>query len=120
MDSNIMGFAFNMYPSFGEVGEAYVAEFGVIRYGVTGELIRSGIGHRISKVNTVSGQVSTFAINKSGFPAISPVEGGIGRPTDVAFGPDGAMYITDFTTTSLQSPNVFLPNTGVIWRISRL
>ena len=119
MDSNIMGFSFNTNPSFGTVGEAYIAEFGSIRYGTTGELIRSGIGHRISRVNPLSGQVTTFAINKSGFPAISPLEGGLGRPTDVAFGPDGAMYITDFAATTLQNLGEYLPNTGVIWRISR-
>jgi glucose/arabinose dehydrogenase len=119
-DSNIMGFEFNSNPSFGQVGEAYVAEFGSIRYGATGELIRSGVGHRITKVDPIHGQVSTFAINKSGFPAITPLEGGLGRPTDVTFGPDGAMYVTDFTATTLQNPDEYLPNTGVIWRISRM
>lgn len=118
--SHIMGFDFNKNPAFGPVGEAYVAEFGQIRYRTSGELIRSGYGHRISKVDVIYGQVSTFAINKTGFPALAPFEGGLGRPTDVRFGPDGAMYVSDFTSTILQNPYEYQPNTGVIWRIIRL
>jgi glucose/arabinose dehydrogenase len=119
-EAHIMGFDFNMNPSFGVVGEAYVAEFGYIRYRTSGELVRSGYGHRISKVDVNYGEVTNFAINKTGFPAYSPYEGGLGRPTDVRFGPDGAMYISDFTSTILQNPNHYQPNTGVIWRIIRL
>ena len=119
-ESHIMGFDFNYNPTFGAVGEAYVAEFGQIRYRTSGELIRTGYGHRISKVDVIYGQVSTFAINKSGFPAVAPFEGGLGRPTDVRFGPDGAMYVSDFTSTILQNPFEYQQNTGVIWRISKL
>ncbi len=119
-EAHIMGFDFNMNPAFGAVGEAYVAEFGYIRYRTSGELIRSGYGHRISKVDVTFGQVSTFAINKSGFPAVTRQEGGMGRPTDVRFGPDGAMYVSDYTSTILRNPYEYQPNTGVIWRISKL
>jgi glucose/arabinose dehydrogenase len=119
-DSNIMGFDFNLNSRFGQVGDAYIAEFGAIQYGITGEIIRSGVGHRVSKVDMTNGQVTTFAINKSGFPSFSPVEGGFGSPSDVAFGPDGAMYITDYSTTILENLNEFIPNTGVIWRISKI
>ncbi|MBH1941119.1 PQQ-dependent sugar dehydrogenase [Mobilitalea sibirica] len=118
-NSYIMGFDFNYSSEFGPVGDAYIAEFGSIRYEETGELILTGIGHRISRININTGQTSTFSINKSGFPAVTPLEGGLGRPTDVKFGPDGAMYVTDFTATTLRDPNEFIPNTGVIWRISR-
>jgi len=118
-NSNITGFDFNLNPQFGQVGDAYIAEFGDIQYGVSGEIVRSGVGHRITRVDMNNGQVTTFAINKSGFPAFSPVEGGLGRPSDVAFGPDGAMYVTDFTSTILENLNEFIPNTGVIWRFSR-
>lgn len=118
--SHIMGFDFNSDPSFGAVGEAYVAEFGQIIYRTSGEMILTGYGHKISKVDVVYGEVSTFAINKSGFPGLTPFNGGFGRPTDVRFGPDGAMYVSDFTSTILQTPDVYLPNTGIIWRITRV
>jgi glucose/arabinose dehydrogenase len=118
-DTNIMGFDFNYNPQFGIVGDAYIAGFGVVEYDVLGEGIRSGVGHSIIKVDMNTGQTSTFAINKSGFSAFASAVGGFGRPTDVVFGPDGAMYITDFTSTVLEDPDVFLPNTGVLWRISK-
>lgn len=41
------------------------------------------------------------------------------RPIDIAFGPDGAMYVVDMGTSLPENPNIILPNTGVIWRITR-
>lgn len=101
-DSNIMGFDFNYNPNFGTVGDVYIAEFGSIQYSSTSGIITSGVGHRITKVDMSNDQISTFAINKSGFPAFSPTEGGFGRPADITFGPDGAMYVADFTSTILE------------------
>ena len=61
-----------------------------------------------------------FETNKSGFSASITREGGFGRPSDIAFGPDGAMYIVDMGTNTIEEPNVFIPNTGVIWKITRI
>ncbi|GLC78657.1 PQQ-dependent sugar dehydrogenase [Lacrimispora brassicae] len=113
--SNIMGFDFNKTPDFGLLGDIYIACFGGIQYEESSEYIRSGVGHRILRVNIVNGDILTFAINKSGFPE----ERGLSRPTDVAFGPDNAMYISDMAIADLDMPNVYLPNTGVIWRIRK-
>lgn len=118
-NSNVMGFDINYNERFGPVGDLYIAKFGIIDYPASREFLRSGAGHRVSKVNMITGQIETFAINKTGFAASSPYEGGFGRPTDVVFGPDGAMYISDMTATSGMNPNQILPNTGVIWRVTR-
>ena len=64
-----------------------------------------------------TGEVSTFASNKSNYPASSTMEGGFERPADVVFGPDGAMYVLDLGLYANNNPNIFVPNTGVIWRI---
>jgi len=116
--SGIMGFDFNYNQEFGPYGDVYIAEFGARSIRTTEEAIqKASIGHRISKVDMKNGEVSTFAINKSGYPASVTTGGGFERPTDVVFGPDGAMYVLDFGLNVRNEPTVFVPNTGVIWRI---
>jgi len=117
--SHVMGFDFNTNPDFGVVGDVYIAEYGSIQYDPSSGIIHSNAGHRVTKIDMNTGQITTFAINKTGFPAFTTMGGGFGSPTDIVFGPDGAMYITDYTSTLLESPEIFLPNTGVIWKISR-
>jgi glucose/arabinose dehydrogenase len=114
--STIMGFDFNKSRDFGVIGDIFIANFGRIQYEESEEFIRSGVGHRVTRVNVNTGELSTFAINKVGFPQ----EAGFGRPTDVTFGPDGAMYISDFSIGYQEKTGVYKPNTGVIWRISKM
>ncbi len=117
--ANIVGFDFN-YNNFGSYGDVYIAEFGSAGIRVDGEVTPyAGFGHRISKIDMSSGGVTTFAINKSGFPSSITREGGFGRPVDVNFGPDGALYVLDLGTNAINNPNLYYPNTGVIWRIYR-
>lgn len=119
-DSYIMGFDFNYNDNFGPYGDVYIAEYGSAGRMVNGNVTPySGSGHRISKIDMSSGGITTFAINKSGFPASITREGGFGRPVDVAFGPDGALYVLDLGTNAIDNLNLYYPNTGVIWRIVR-
>jgi hypothetical protein len=76
----------------------------------------AGAGHRISKIDMKSRINSTFAINKTGFPASLSNGGGFERPSHLVFGSDGALYITDSGFNIMEDPDSFLPNTGVIWR----
>lgn len=121
-DSTIIGFEFNPYTSFGSVGDAYIAEFGNVtpRTYTAAALQYPAVGHKISKLDIKSGSVSTFAINRSGFPTAITHEGGFGRPADIAFGPDEAMYIADMGTSTRDNLNAILPNTGVIWKVTRV
>lgn len=119
-DSNIMGFDFD-YGDFGPYGHAYIAEFGRASHLMDGEVTPyTGFGYRVSEIDMLSGGVSTFAINKSGFSASLTREGGFGRPVDVHFGPDRAMYVLDLGINAIDNPNVYYPGTGVIWRISKI
>ncbi len=113
--STVMGFDFNTSNDFGLINDIYIACFGRIQHDLSDEYIHSGVGHRIMRINIINGAISTFAINKSGFPE----EAGLSRPTDVVFGPDGAMYISDMAIDDVEMPNTYLPNTGVIWRIRK-
>ena len=119
--STIMGFDFNPYDAFGNQGDIFIAEFGRIE-AITSDDTRpyAGVGHRMSKIDIATRGVTTFAINRSGFPSAVTREGGFGRPIDVEFGPDGAMYVLDMGTNLQQDPNIYIPNTGVIWRITRV
>jgi glucose/arabinose dehydrogenase len=123
-NSNIMGFDYNNNSDFGNVGDFYIAEFGSDKYDNIGKNIISRIGHRVTKIDINTGEMETFAINKTGFPTFfvqgeTPEGGGFGRPVDIAFGPDGAMYIIDFAITTEENPYDYLANTGVIWKISK-
>lgn len=119
--SNVMGFDFCYDAEFGQYGDIYISEFGVA-YPTTymTSTPYAGIGHRVVRVNIDTRTATTFAINKSGFPSFITGEGGLGRPIDVVFGSDHAMYILDMGRNARNSPEQYLPNTGVIWRVSRI
>lgn len=119
-NSTLGGFSFNYNQNFGPYGDVYVTEYGsTIRSQVGDGLSYAGAGHRISKIDMRARIISTFAINKSGFPASLSNGGGLERPIDLFFGPDGAMYIIDMGLNIMGDSNAFIPNTGVIWRVQR-
>lgn len=116
--STIMGFDFNRSSEFGNIGDIYIAEFG--RAGLPYQedpYNYVGVGHRISRINSETRGITTFAINHSGFPSFISGGGGFGSPIDVKFGPDGAMYIVDIGIPLPTATSMFRPNTGVIWRV---
>lgn len=120
-NSTIMGFDFNYNESFGKAGDVYIAELGNVWPNIPGDFTPyTGVGHRVSRIHMETGRVSTFAINKSGFPFTISGEGGFGRPIDIVFGPDGAMYILDLGISIRDQYDVFLENTGVLWKVTRI
>ena len=117
--SGVRGFDFNYNENFGPYGDAYVALSGSIYPITTGGYPLPGVGRRIVRIDMDDGIVSTFAINRTGLGASFTGGGGFERPMDAVFGPDGALYVLDYNLAVPTNPNLFLPNTGVIWRISR-
>jgi glucose/arabinose dehydrogenase len=118
--TNISGFDFNYNSTFGPYGDIYIAEFGSRVKREHGDTMPySGTGHRISKIDRNTRTVSTFAMNRTGFPASIALGGGLERPADVVFGPDGAMYVLDMGLNLRNDSTMFIPNTGVIRRIYR-
>jgi len=116
----IMGLDYNKNPNFGVVNDMYIAEFGNQgRNTYTLGEDKTQVGNRIAKVDMNTAEVTTFAINKSGYPAYVGEGGGLSRPTDVEFGPDGAMYIVDYAITTKENPYDYIPNTGVIWKVTK-
>ena len=119
--SSISGFDFNYNSNFGPYGDVYIAEYGSLGPSTVGRKAPyAGVGHRISKIDMNTGGVTTFAINQSGFSASVSHEGGFSRLVDLIFGPDGAMYVLDAGMYDINVPDSYQPNTGVIWRITKI
>ena len=119
-NSSIRGFDFNYNPQFGPYGDVYIAEYGSTIHTQVGDTISyANAGHRISKIDMKSRTISTFAINRTGFPASLSSGGGLERLAHLLFGPDGAMYVVDTGLNIPGNPEGFIPNTGVIWRVTR-
>lgn len=117
--SAIMGFDFNLDPSFAPTGEVFIAEFGSEAPDTTGGKPAPRVGHRVSRINTENGDVKTFAINKTGVAATATGGGGLERPIDVTFH-QNEMFITDFGIFKPPGKKVFaVPNTGVIWKVTK-
>lgn len=119
-NSTLSSFEFNYNHAFGPYGDVYVTEFGSTIDGSIGEGIPyNGSGHRVSKIDMKARIISTFAMNKNGFPSSIARSGGFERPVHLLFGPDNAMYIVDMGYNLDGDPNVFIPRTGAVWRVYR-
>lgn len=81
-------------PGFGFEGDAFVALFGDIAP-VTA---RPGTprGFKVVRVDTRTGEVFDFAVNRIAGPANILPHKGMERPSHCQFGPDGALYIVDW------------------------
>ncbi len=118
--SSPMGFDINYDREFGPIGDIYFAEYGSLGAQTMGPSAPyAGIGHRISRLNVTTGDIDTFISNKNGLPALNVQDPGFGRLVDVVFGPDSAMYLLDIGISEPSNVNRYIPNTGVIWRVSR-
>ncbi|MFJ5624664.1 PQQ-dependent sugar dehydrogenase [Peribacillus loiseleuriae] len=119
--SAIMGFDFNYDPSYGPIGEAFIAEFGSEAPDTTGGKPAPRVGHRVSRIHPETGEISPFAINKTGLSATATGGGGLERPIDVTFGKHNEMFITDFGIFKPSgSTKLLIPNTGVIWKVTKI
>ncbi|MHB8131503.1 MAG: PQQ-dependent sugar dehydrogenase [Mobilitalea sp.] len=119
--TTITGFDFNYNRNFGPYGDVYITlfgSFGPITMGRSAAY--EGIGYNISKIDMHTGAVITFINNRSGLPADYNQGGGFGRLVDVEFGPDGAMYILDMGMNDRHFLDRIVPNSGVIWKVSKL
>jgi glucose/arabinose dehydrogenase len=118
--SSITGFTFNDNMNFAPVGDIFITEYGSHGLITTGRARPfDGIGSRVSRISLENGEVTTFVNNRTGIAAGPSGGGGLGRPVDVTFGPDGAMYILDMGIYNPNAMDLVIPNTGVIWRVYR-
>jgi glucose/arabinose dehydrogenase len=106
--------------AFGYVGEAFVAQFGDLAPTV-GKVL-GPVGYKVVRVDPETGVIHDFASNfaEAGGPASRLGTGGLERPVDVAFDPEGdALYVVDFGVMTVDDGPEPRAGTGVLWRIER-
>jgi hypothetical protein len=117
------GLDFSRNPSFGHVGQAFIAVFGDISGPPDNGKVRRPVGCRVVRVDVGSGVIEDFIVNKGreAGPGSKGSNGGIERPVDVRFNNDGSiLYVVDFGVMTVhpggETPH---PGTGVLWRVRR-
>jgi glucose/arabinose dehydrogenase len=115
------GLDFSRNPLFGYEGEAFVALFGD-EAPITGKVLHP-VGFKVVRVNTRTGMIQDFAVNRGPRNGPATFTGGAGleRPVTVRFNREGtALYVVDFGvmlhTAREARP---YPETGMLWRITR-
>ena len=120
--SGIGRFDFSTSEAFGFVGEALVALSGAWSVpAFPGEAAEAG-GHRVVRVNVMTGQTVDFLVNRHGAPSSSGSPGGLERPFEARFDPTGeVLYVVDAGEVQLSRERGLEPfgGTGIIWRITR-
>jgi glucose/arabinose dehydrogenase len=119
--SSSNGFDFSRNPSFGHVGEAFVAQFGD-QAPSTGKVM-APVGFKVVRVNVATGRIEDFMANrgKQNGPATRIGGHGLERPVAARFDHSGnALYVVDFGVL-LESEKGANPQkaTGVLWRVTR-
>ena len=112
----------------GLAGQLFTAEWGDLAPGTT-PLRDAPAGQQVTRIDPDSGTVVPFARNAKPGPASAQGAMGRGfeRPSDVKFGPDGAMYISDYGVAKVnfvaikqgKPPYEFPAETGAVWKITR-
>ncbi|MDP9072112.1 MAG: PQQ-dependent sugar dehydrogenase [Actinomycetota bacterium] len=110
------GFAFSPSRQWGTPDTAYIALFGDMTPG-TGTVSRPK-GVKVVKVDTTTGRTTDFLRNKTRGQASRHSAGGLEHPSAVAFAPDGAMYVTDWSIARPTEEGLKLePGSGVVWKV---
>jgi glucose/arabinose dehydrogenase len=107
---------------FGFVGQAFVALFGDLAPITTPRLARP-VGFKVVRVDLDRRQIADFAVNRIEGPASKLPHAGFERPSHCVFGPDGALYVTDFGEIEIAPEHAGIrvqAGSGTLWRIRRL
>ncbi|MBA2252316.1 MAG: glucose dehydrogenase [Nitrospirales bacterium] len=127
------GFDFSRNPTFGYVGQAFIALFG--DQSPTSGKVLGPVGFKVVRVETAAGVIQDFAVNRGRVngPASRIGGGGFERPVAARFDPTGtALYVVDFGVMTIgQGGKVRMPwaprattsesrqGTGVLWKITK-
>jgi len=116
------GFDFSRNSAFGQVGHAFVAQLGD-QAPMVGKVM-APVGFKVVTVDVTTGVVHDFAANAGSVngPASWAKNGGLERPVAARFDPAGnALYIVDFGVMTADEKGLHpQPQTGVLWRITRV
>ncbi len=109
--------------AFGHRGELFLCQFGTYAplNTIRPEALNRGLPGRADRRGRPA-QAEPFLRNREPGPASAhPGSGGLERPVDCKFGPDGrSLYVLDFgVNTTTKRHVVAYAFTGVVWRVTR-
>jgi glucose/arabinose dehydrogenase len=88
-------------------------------FATDGQRIKSPIGYKVVQLDPDSKQASDFVYNASRKPGSGSDPRALERPTDVKFGPDGALYIVDLGRIEYRRGKPWVkPGTGKVLRLA--
>jgi len=108
---------------FGNRGELFLTEFGTYAPLNTPDSEALHRGFCVVRINIDTGLGERFLYNRLPGPAsYHPGSGGLERPVDCKFGPDGrSLYVLDFGVNAVKKGYVVAyAHTGVLWRVTRI
>lgn len=108
--------------AFGHRGELFFSEFGTYAPLNTPDPTALNNGFRVVRIDVRNGTAELFVRNRHPGPASAhPGSGGIERPLDCKFHPDGqSLYVLDFGVTHVAPTHVVAyARTGMLWRVTR-
>lgn len=77
-------------------------------------------GFKVQAVDLSDGKATDFIVNKDNLPASVNKTGGLERPLQLEWGPDGSLYIVDFGVVEFDDKGMNAhPFTGVIWKVTK-
>lgn len=105
---------------FGHRGDLFACEWGTLAPLNSPHEEDLDHGFRVMRVNVEDGTGEPFFRNKKPGPASAFGTGGIERPVDCRFHPDGeSLYVLDFGTVRVEKGYMLaFAHTGVLWRIT--
>ena len=116
------GVAVSPGQQFGFEGQAFVALFGDLAP-ITTPRLGTPVGNKVVRVDLDRAEIADFAVNRIQGPASKLPHDGFERPSHVTFGPDGAMYVTDFGEIDIAPEKAGIrvqAGSGSLWRIRRV
>jgi glucose/arabinose dehydrogenase len=113
-------FDFCLHPEFGYENQAFVAEFGPMLAVLAGAPPDLPAGRKVVRVDLAQRTVTDFATNREGsYPSRNGNRGGLERPVEAKFGPDGNLYIVDYGVMQWEGDMwQATSGTGIVWRVT--